>query len=81
MKYFIALIIALIVILFSCRISQGESKPHIDQMPVVVRHNINDLKVRAEYLKGSQVELLEKASRVREFEVSPEILLRVSISP
>lgn len=66
MKYFIALIIALIVILFSCRISQGESKPHIDQMPVVVRHNINDLKDRTDNLKESQVETMEKSARIRQ---------------
>ena len=89
MKCLIAIILAIIVILsvaiililIGCSPAQGVVIPHIEQMPAIVKHNINDLKVRAEYLKGSQVELLEKASRVREFEVSPEILLRVSISP
>lgn len=66
MKYLIAIMLAIIILLSSCRTGQGETKPHVDQKPVIIKQNIDDLKNRVERLKDSQGEVLENAARVRE---------------
>ena len=66
MKYLIAIMLAIIILLSSCRTGKGETKPHVDQKPVIIKQNIDDLKNRVERLKDSQGEVLENAARVRE---------------